>query len=87
MDNENRPELSPPDALPPTSPPETAGQWGVSRPEVLPRPTYAPAGLAFGAVFLLWGILTSFVVSIIGLIVFVVSLAMWIGEILHERGA
>ncbi len=70
-----------------SAPPDETGDWSIPRPEILPRPTYAPAGLAFGAVFLLWGILTSYVVSIVGLIIFIISLAAWIGEILHERGA
>lgn len=68
-----------------SSPPDESGDWSIPRPEILPRPTYAPAGLAFGAIFLLWGILTSYIVSIVGLIIFVISLAAWIGEILHER--
>ncbi len=71
---------------PGAAPPEAAGDWSIPRPDILPRPTYAPAGLAFGAVFLLWGILTSYIVSIVGLVIFIISLAAWIGEILHERG-
>ncbi len=89
-ENENRPANSPLEAAPESGrdmASKAAGDWGVPRPEVLPRPTYAPAGLAFGATFLLWGILTSYIVSIVGGIIFVISLAAWIGEILHERGA
>ncbi len=83
MESEAHPEIDAPGENPPAAP----SDWNIPRPEVLPRPTYAPAGVAFGVVFLLWGILTSYIVSIVGLIVFIVSLAMWIGEILHERGA
>ncbi len=59
--------------------------WSAPQPEVLPRPTFAPAGIAFGATFLLWGLLTSYLVSIVGFVVFVASLVLWIREIVHER--
>lgn len=59
--------------------------WGVPRPEIIPRPTFWPAGLAFGITFLMWGLLTSFVLIAVGLGVFVVSLAGWIGELRHEE--
>ncbi len=56
------------------------------KPEIIPAPTYAPVGLALGAVLLLWGLLTSFIVAIVGLVIFVVALASWIGGLIHERG-
>lgn len=92
MDPENRIQVAgpekqaPPEEQSSAAPPDETVEWSIPRPEILPRPTYAPAGLAFGAVFLLWGLLTSYIVSIVGLIIFVISLAVWIGEILHERG-
>ncbi|MDB5220994.1 MAG: hypothetical protein JWO86_8921 [Myxococcaceae bacterium] len=55
------------------------------QPERLPRPTFWPAGVAFGITLLMLGLLTSFVVIAIGLAVFVVSLAGWIGELRHEE--
>ncbi len=76
MEQEQRTEMNTPD--------EPAG-WSVPRPDRLPRPTYAPAGAALGAAFLVWGILTSFVITIVGLLIFVVSIAAWIREILRER--
>ncbi len=81
------PDAHPEIGTPGENTPAASAGWSTPRPEVLPRPTYAPAGLAFGAVFLLWGILTSYIVSIVGLVIFIISLAAWIGEILHERGA
>jgi hypothetical protein len=36
-------------------------------------------------VFVLWGIVTSLVIVTVGLAVFAVALAGWIGEIRHER--
>ena len=59
--------------------------WSPARPEIIPRPTFWPAGLAFGITFLMWGMLTSFVLTLVGLAVFTVSLVGWIGELRHEE--
>lgn len=58
--------------------------WAEARPLVVPRPTFWPAGTAFGIAFLFWGIVTSPVVAGAGAIVLVVSLIGWIGEMRHE---
>jgi len=58
--------------------------WSVPRPERIPRATAWPAGLALGVTFLSWGLVTSPIVLAVGLGVFLVSLAGWIGEIRHE---
>ena len=58
--------------------------WAQARPAVVPRPTYWPAGTAFGIAFLFWGIVTSPVVAGAGGIALVVSLVGWIGEMRHE---
>ena len=54
------------------------------KPDTIPRPTYFPVGLAFGITLLLWGFVTSPVVLGMGLLVFIVSLAGWIGEMRHH---
>jgi hypothetical protein len=59
--------------------------WTKPQPEVLPQPTYWPAAMALGIIFVLWGAASSFIVSIVGLILLVVSLVGWIGEIRHEN--
>lgn len=56
-----------------------------SQPEQLPKPTYWPFFLALGIVFMLWGILTSWIITGIGFIVFVTALAGWIIEIYKEQ--
>jgi hypothetical protein len=60
--------------------------WTVPHPEVLPKPTFWPAALAFAITFLLWGIVTSPIITVVGGILFGVSLAGWIGDIRHETG-
>jgi hypothetical protein len=62
-----------------------APTWEPLPEEHLPRPTYFPAGLAMGIAFLFWGFITSWVVVLVGLSLFIASLAGWISEIRHER--
>jgi hypothetical protein len=59
--------------------------WEPLPPQSLPHPTYFPAGLAMGTAFLFWGLITSWVVLVVGLVLFSASLAGWITEIRYER--
>ncbi len=65
----------------PTAPPPG---WGAARPERLAQPTYWPAVLALAIAFVLWGAVTSLVISGVGLLLAVIGLAGWIGELRHE---
>lgn len=58
--------------------------WNLPRPEAIPRPTYAPAAMAFGLTFLFWGFVTSPVVLFVGLAIVTLSLAGWVREMRHE---
>ncbi len=55
-----------------------------AQPEELPKPTYWPFFLAFGIVLIFWGIITSWIISGIGLILFVVAITGWIIDIYKE---
>ena len=59
--------------------------WTKPRAQVIPRPTYAPAVTAVAIVCLLWGLVTTFLISLLGLILLVIGLADWIGEFRHEH--
>lgn len=59
--------------------------WSRPKPEVLAESTWWPAALALGATFIAWGLVTSLIVMGIGLVLFAVSLAGWIGDIRHEH--
>lgn len=59
--------------------------WKDLPPGHLPRPAYFPAGLAMGTTFIFWGIITSWIILVIGLGLFAAALAGWITEIRHER--
>jgi hypothetical protein len=69
------------DSKPPPPPPD----WTPLPVGHLPHPTYFPAGLAMGVTFLFWGLITSWVIILVGACLFVASLAGWITEIRHER--
>jgi len=58
--------------------------WSKPLPEHLSEPTYWPAVMALGVTALLWGIVTSVIISLVGLALFVLALIGWIGELLHE---
>ncbi|MEP6751105.1 MAG: hypothetical protein ABJB86_25440 [Bacteroidota bacterium] len=55
-----------------------------SRPHKLPAPTYWPFFMAVGLSFGAWGLLTTWLISVMGLIVFTISLIGWINILRHE---
>jgi hypothetical protein len=57
--------------------------WHKPQPEQAPRPTYAPALMAGGLMFLLWGAATAWVVSLAGLAVVGIASALWIRDLRH----
>ena len=65
--------------------PNAYPDWEPLPEQPLAHPTYFPAGLAMGTAFLFWGLITSWVVLVVGLVLFAASLAGWITEIRYER--
>ncbi len=55
-----------------------------AKPEKLPEPTFWPITLAVGVVFLFWGLITSLIISGLGLVVVGIAIAGWIGELANE---
>ncbi len=62
-----------------------AADWPGAQPEVIPPPTISPAALGLGSTLLVWGIISSWVISAVGLVVFALALIGWIRDIRHER--
>ncbi|MGN6617502.1 MAG: hypothetical protein ACTHJ5_10030 [Ilyomonas sp.] len=56
-----------------------------ARPEKLPKPTYWPFFLALGIMFMFWGMLTIWVITVAGFILFIISLAGWINILRNEE--
>jgi hypothetical protein len=55
-----------------------------AKPEILPKPTYWPFFLALGIVFLGWGLLTTWLISVAGLIILITALSGWLNILRHE---
>ncbi len=66
-------------------PSEQRKGWNKPKPDAIPRSTAWPAAMALGVTLLAWGLITSPVVLGVGVALFAVSLAGWIGEIRHEH--
>ncbi len=60
------------------------GDWEKAKPEVLPGPTYWPFFLAMGLTFIFWGLLTTWVILVAGVIIFVIALTGWINQLRYE---
>ena len=65
--------------------PSVPSGWEPLPPEPLPHPNFFPAGLAMGTTFIFWGLITSWVILVVGIGLFAASFAGWIYEILRER--
>ena len=59
-------------------------EWSIPRPETIPRPTYAPAAMAFGIALFFWGLVTSPVLLGVGSLVMVAALVGWVREMRHD---
>jgi len=59
--------------------------WNVPRPETLPEPCIWPATLALAITLSVWGLVTSLIITGVGILLFAVALAGWIRDIRHER--
>jgi len=73
-----RPATHPPDI-------EPRPGWSLPLPPTLPPPSYWPAVLALAIVLLLWGLVSSIVVSGIGLALFILAITGWVGDLRHAE--
>ena len=58
--------------------------WSTPHLQKLAAPTYAPAMTAFGIVFVALGAVTMWIISVVGVVLFVCAIGMWIGDLLHD---
>jgi len=61
--------------------PRESSDWTEPRSPEVPAATYWPAIAALAVVTSFFGILTSWVISAVGLIIFVIAMNHWIGEL------
>lgn len=74
--------LLPPSPEEPLLPPP--GERFLAQPSQLPEPTYWPFFMAAGLCFIGWGLISTWLIAVGGLIVFVISLVGWINILRHE---
>jgi hypothetical protein len=55
-----------------------------SDPDILPESTYWPLVLAFGLLFLFWGLISSLIISGVGLVLVALAITGWILELNYE---
>lgn len=58
--------------------------WSLPQPDHIPEPTYWPMVLALGITLIMWGVVTTFLMSLVGLLMFIVALVGWINEMRRE---
>ncbi|MDA8086375.1 MAG: cytochrome c oxidase subunit 4 [Nitrospiraceae bacterium] len=59
--------------------------WSIPKPEAIPAPTYWPLMLSFGAALMGLGVLTSNIIAVTGIILFIIAIVKWVGELYHEK--
>lgn len=50
-------------------------------PEIIPKPTFWPIFTAFGVLLLFWGLITSFILSLVGVVVLAFSISGWVSDL------
>ena len=63
---------------------ENPAGWNMPKPETIPSPTYWPFVLSLGTTLIGLGILTSHVISATGIVLFILAIIKWTGELLSE---
>jgi len=58
---------------------DNRADWVAPPAQTIPHPTYAPAGLALGVSFVLFGLATSYLFCAAGALLMAIALKSWIG--------
>ena len=59
--------------------------WNKAKPDHIPLPTYWPMFLAAGIVVTAYGFIFSFWFVVLGVLLFIIALAGWIGDMRNEH--
>jgi hypothetical protein len=62
----------------------TLADWNIPKPAIIPPPTYWPFVLSLGATLMGLGVLTSNVITVAGIVLFILGIIKWIGELTSE---
>ena len=58
--------------------------WNIPKPAIIPSPTYWPFVLSLGATLMGLGVLTSNIIAVAGIVLFILAIIKWVGELLSE---
>jgi len=64
---------------------EQKSETSKARPEQIPKPTYTPFLLAVSLLFMGWGLISYWIITVAGVIGFFIALWRWIKEMIYER--
>ncbi len=53
-------------------------------PDEIPEPTFWPIFLAFGVLLLFWGLITSFIMTAVGIVIVGFSVSGWVSDLNHS---
>ncbi len=68
-----------------SAPPALRPGWSAPKPDKLPAPSIWPATLAGAIMLLVWGLVTSLIISGVAILLLALALAGWIQAIRYER--
>jgi hypothetical protein len=80
-DSENQPG---PEGFSPENEKGNSAGWNIPKPAIIPSPTYWPFFLSLGATLMGLGVLTSNVISATGIVLFILAIIKWVGELTSE---
>lgn len=60
-------------------------EWVKPMPQKTPEPTFWPISLAMSIIFILWGLISTWIISVVGLILFSISVWGWVKDLLNEQ--
>ena len=63
---------------------ENSESWHIPKPEIIPDPTYWPFVLSLGATLMGLGVLTSNIITVAGIVLFILAIIKWVGELSSE---
>jgi len=69
-----------------TMPPQNDLRGNPPKPLHIAQPTYWPLVLAVGITIFAWGWVTSWLMTVLGLILVITAIVNWIGDMRHDRG-
>jgi hypothetical protein len=61
-----------------------SADWNIPKPAIIPPPTYWPFILSLGATLMGLGVLTSNIITATGIVLFILAIIKWVGELSSE---